>query len=177
MRLKQELGLCRHARRTGAGTGAHGDAVQRAPAHSSEPSQGSPGNAASSCLDAGYLHLRFTIMLARKSPPWPVGETVGAPMKCPSCANPTLWICISDAFRAMQRSGVTRDRCLVIRKLAALEDLPRSRRTMPGPVARAGDKFFVFLFSGTLGLKQIPRFSCYSRSLCGRCRGCLRGGI
>jgi len=66
-------------------------------------------------------------------------------------------ICISDAFRAYsERAGVQQDRCLVIENWAALEDLPALPKDNAWSRAHGLEDKFVFLFSGTLGLKHDP---------------------
>ena len=66
-------------------------------------------------------------------------------------------VCISEEFRTYcERFGVRLDRCLVIENWAALEDLPvLSKDNSWSRAQELADKF-VFLFSGTLGLKHNP---------------------
>lgn len=66
-------------------------------------------------------------------------------------------ICIAESFRTYcERFGVGRDRCLVIENWAALEDLPVYSKDNSWSRARRLENKFVFLFSGTLGLKHNP---------------------
>jgi colanic acid biosynthesis glycosyl transferase WcaI len=66
-------------------------------------------------------------------------------------------VCISEDFRTYcERFGVRRDRSVVIENWAALEDLPALSKDNAWSCAQGLEDKFVFLFSGTLGLKHDP---------------------
>ena len=66
-------------------------------------------------------------------------------------------VCISEEFRNYCLThGMSMERCVVIENWAALKEIPALPKENAWAVAHGLDRKFVFLFSGTLGLKHNP---------------------